>query len=111
MAAEKPEERRRAELLAEQHRINFLQWMQPLDISVLWLSGKTKGKDRTSTLDAIANGQGQIIVGTQALFQESVSFNNLGLVIIDEQHRFGVHQRLSLRDKGMDTSAGKTHIT
>lgn len=98
------------ELLAEQHRINFLQWMQPLDISVLWLSGKTKGKDRTSTLDAIANGQGQIIVGTQALFQESVSFNNLGLVIIDEQHRFGVHQRLSLRDKGMDTSAGKTQF-
>lgn len=98
------------ELLAEQHRLNFLQWMLPLEISVLWLSGKTKGKERSSALESIANGQGQIIVGTQALFQETVSFNNLGLVIIDEQHRFGVHQRLSLRDKGMSTLSGKTQF-
>ncbi|WP_455198170.1 ATP-dependent DNA helicase RecG [Kaarinaea lacus] len=95
------------ELLAEQHRINFSQWMSPLDVSVLWLSGKIKGKERTATLASIANGQGQIVIGTQALFQESVVFKNLGLVIIDEQHRFGVHQRLSLRDKGLDTTTGE----
>lgn len=98
------------ELLAEQHRMNFLQWMEPLNITILWLSSKTKGKERSATLEAIANGRGQIIVGTQALFQESVAFFNLGLVIIDEQHRFGVHQRLSLRDKGMDTSTGNTQF-
>jgi len=98
------------ELLAEQHRLNFSGWMQALNISVVWLSGKTRGKERSTALDAIANGQAQVVVGTQALFQEAVTFNHLGLVIIDEQHRFGVHQRLSLRDKGMRTSTGKTQF-
>lgn len=97
------------ELLAEQHRLNFFQWMEPLNISVLWLSGKTKGKERQATLDAISNGQGQIIVGTQALFQEHVHFARLGLVIIDEQHRFGVHQRLALTEKGMNISNNQVH--
>lgn len=88
------------ELLAEQHRINFTQWLSALDISVFWLSGKTKGPTRRDTLAALSDGSAQVIVGTQALFQEGVEFRQLGLVIIDEQHRFGVHQRLSLRNKG-----------
>ena len=97
------------ELLADQHRLNFHQWMSPLNISVLWLSGKTKGKARQATLEAISNGDGQIIVGTQALFQEQVTFAKLGLVIIDEQHRFGVHQRLALTEKGMNSSQNQSH--
>jgi ATP-dependent DNA helicase RecG len=88
------------ELLAEQHLANFVQWLQPLGVRVEWLSGKTKGKVRQETLSAINCGAAQVIVGTQALFQEGVEFSRLGLVIIDEQHRFGVHQRLALRDKG-----------
>ncbi|HHH48013.1 MAG TPA: ATP-dependent DNA helicase RecG [Gammaproteobacteria bacterium] len=88
------------ELLAEQHRRNFAQWLAPLDIDAHWLSGKTKGKAREQTLAAIADGNARLTVGTQALFQEGVEFHDLGLVIIDEQHRFGVHQRLALREKG-----------
>jgi len=88
------------ELLAEQHRRNFAQWLAPLDIDTHWLSGKTKGKARAQTLAAIADGSARLTVGTQALFQEGVEFHDLGLVIIDEQHRFGVHQRLALREKG-----------
>jgi len=88
------------ELLAEQHLKNFLQWLQPLDIFCVWLSAKVKGKARKQVLAEIANGQGQVIIGTHALFQEQVEFHNLGLVIIDEQHRFGVHQRQALRQKG-----------
>ncbi|WP_404342628.1 ATP-dependent DNA helicase RecG [Pseudoalteromonas mariniglutinosa] len=88
------------EILAEQHSINFSQWFTHLDIEVAWLGGKTKGKERTNTLARIASGKAQMIVGTHALFQEQVTFNNLVLIIIDEQHRFGVHQRLSLREKG-----------
>jgi ATP-dependent DNA helicase RecG len=94
------------ELLAEQHRINFTQWLSALDVSVDWLSGKTKGVARRETLAAMNNGSAQIIVGTQALFQEGVEFKQLGLVIIDEQHRFGVHQRLSLRNKGKGMETG-----
>ncbi|MCF6336575.1 MAG: ATP-dependent DNA helicase RecG [Gammaproteobacteria bacterium] len=88
------------ELLAEQHRINFTQWLSALDVSVFWLSGKIKGAVRKDTLVAMNDGSAQVIVGTQALFQKGVAFRQLGLVIIDEQHRFGVHQRLSLRNKG-----------
>ncbi|HFE32330.1 MAG TPA: ATP-dependent DNA helicase RecG [Gammaproteobacteria bacterium] len=88
------------ELLAEQHRRNFAQWLAALDIDTHWLSGKTKGKAREQTLAAIADGSARLTVGTQALFQEGVEFHDLGLVIIDEQHRFGVHQRLALREKG-----------
>ena len=88
------------ELLAEQHAVNFSRWFSPLDISVAWLGGKTKGKARQTTLQAIADGSAQMIVGTHALFQQQVEFKALTLIIIDEQHRFGVHQRLALREKG-----------
>ena len=90
------------EILAEQHFINFSRWCEPLNIQVGWLAGKVKGKKREAQLEAIANGQAQIVVGTHALFQEDVRFYRLGLAVIDEQHRFGVHQRLSLREKGRD---------
>ncbi|MCX8963202.1 ATP-dependent DNA helicase RecG [Erwinia psidii] len=88
------------ELLAEQHASNFRQWFGPLGIEVGWLAGKQKGKARQAQQDAIASGQVSMIVGTHAIFQEQVRFNGLALVIIDEQHRFGVHQRLALREKG-----------
>jgi len=88
------------ELLAEQHYINFWQWLQPLGINVGWLSGKVKGRKRDQQLAQIASGDAQVVVGTHALFQADVAFCRLGLVIIDEQHRFGVHQRMALRDKG-----------
>jgi ATP-dependent DNA helicase RecG len=88
------------ELLAEQHLKNFSQWFEPLDIPVLWLAGRHKGKARAKRLEQIADGTARLVVGTHALFQESVDFERLGLVIIDEQHRFGVHQRLALRQKG-----------
>jgi ATP-dependent DNA helicase RecG len=88
------------ELLAEQHFSNFEGWFQGLGIKVGWLSGKVKGKARRQVLQDLAAGDVQVAIGTHALFQEEVSFQRLGLVIIDEQHRFGVHQRLSLRDKG-----------
>jgi ATP-dependent DNA helicase RecG len=88
------------EILAEQHAINFQQWFTPLDIGVGWLAGKTKAKARKLALENIASGAMQMVIGTHALFQEQVKFNKLALIIIDEQHRFGVHQRLSLREKG-----------
>ena len=87
------------ELLAEQHFLNFQQWFSELGIQVGWLSGKTKGKQRTIQLEAMANGESQLTIGTHALFQEGVEYERLGLIIIDEQHRFGVHQRLALREK------------
>ncbi|MFM1895095.1 MAG: hypothetical protein RLZZ385_169 [Pseudomonadota bacterium] len=87
------------EILAEQHFANFSRWMGPLDIGVGWLSGKLTGKARDTQLAAIAQGSARIIVGTHALFQSAVEYARLGLVIIDEQHRFGVHQRMALRDK------------
>jgi len=90
------------ELLAEQHCTNFTSWFEPLDVHVGWLSGKVKGKTRGNILEALVTGDIQVVVGTHALFQEDVAFRNLGLVIIDEQHRFGVHQRLALRDKGRE---------
>ncbi|OKY26636.1 ATP-dependent DNA helicase RecG [Thalassotalea sp. PP2-459] len=88
------------EILAEQHAINFQKWFQPLDIAVSWLAGKTKAKARREALAHIADGSAKMVVGTHALFQDDVIFNQLALIIIDEQHRFGVHQRLSLREKG-----------
>ena len=87
------------ELLAEQHFRNFQRWVQPLGINVVWLAGKLKGKVRASAMAALASSA-NIAIGTHALMQEGVQFAKLGLVIIDEQHRFGVHQRLMLRDKG-----------
>ncbi len=88
------------ELLAEQHYQNFLNWFEPLGQRVVFLTGRQKGKARKEALEMIGNGQAGVVIGTHALFQESVEFSKLGLVIIDEQHRFGVHQRLALRDKG-----------
>lgn len=88
------------EILAEQHANNFANWLRPFGIEVGWLAGKVKGKARNVQLEAIKNGDVQMIIGTHALFQESVEFHDLALIIIDEQHRFGVHQRLTLREKG-----------
>ena len=88
------------EILAEQHFINFSKWLAPLGLDVAWLAGKLKGKARTSALAQIADGA-PMVVGTHALFQDEVQFKNLALVIIDEQHRFGVQQRLALRQKGV----------
>ncbi|CAJ1761932.1 ATP-dependent DNA helicase RecG [Aeromonas veronii] len=88
------------ELLAEQHAINFAKWLEPLGIGVGWLAGKQKGKAREEALAAIKDGSVKMVVGTHAIFQEQVVFQRLALVIIDEQHRFGVHQRLALREKG-----------
>lgn len=87
------------EILADQHRQNFEQWFKPLNIGVTWLTGKIKGKARALKLSAIADGTAQMVIGTHALFQDTVEFNDLGLSIIDEQHRFGVHQRLALRQR------------
>ena len=89
------------EILAEQHAINFTNWFTPLDISVGWLAGKTKVKAKRLALEQIASGEMQMIIGTHALFQTDVVFKNLVLIIIDEQHKFGVHQRLTLREKGI----------
>jgi len=88
------------ELLAEQHTINFEQWFTSLGIKVGWLAGKLKGKKREATLAGLADGSINMIVGTHAVFQADVHYKNLALVIIDEQHRFGVQQRLALREKG-----------
>ena len=88
------------EILAEQHRVNFENWFGSLGIEVGWLSGRLKGKKREAMMERVRNGELPMVVGTHALFQESVEFANLGLVIVDEQHRFGVHQRLALRSKG-----------
>lgn len=93
------------EILAEQHFINFKTWFEPLGIQVAWLSGKQKGKAREFSEHLLKTGQAQLAIGTHALFQANVKFKKLGLVIIDEQHRFGVDQRLALREKG---SAGTT---
>ncbi len=88
------------ELLAEQHALTFRKWFEPFGIQVGWLAGKQKGKAREAQQNAIANGEVSIIIGTHAIFQEQVKFHSLALVIIDEQHRFGVHQRLALWKKG-----------
>jgi ATP-dependent DNA helicase RecG len=88
------------EILAEQHYVNFKRWLEPLGIDVAWLAGKLKGKARASAMEQIATGT-PMVVGTHALFQDEVQFKNLALVIIDEQHRFGVQQRLALRKKGV----------
>jgi ATP-dependent DNA helicase RecG len=89
------------ELLAEQHYRSFTQWLTPLGISLAWLSGKLKGESRKTALTKLASGEAAVVIGTHALVQQGVIFKNLALVVIDEQHRFGVHQRLILRDKGL----------
>lgn len=87
------------ELLAEQHLVNFEHWLAPLGVRLVWLAGKVKGRARTQALAAAA-GDGDILIGTQALMQSGVNYARLALVLIDEQHRFGVHQRMALREKG-----------
>lgn len=92
------------EILAEQHYQNFCGWLEPLGIQVTWLTGKVKGKARKDALEAVESGDAQVVIGTHALFQNDVVFQRLALVIVDEQHRFGVHQRLALREKGVGGS-------
>lgn len=87
------------ELLAEQHRRNFENWFAELNITQTWLAGSVKGQKREAVLAAIADGSAALVIGTHALFQDGVDFARLGLVIVDEQHRFGVHQRLTLSEK------------
>jgi ATP-dependent DNA helicase RecG len=89
------------ELLAEQHARNFATWLASFDIPLAFFSGKRTGAARTRALDELASGEAKIAIGTHALFQEGVQFHRLGLAIVDEQHRFGVHQRLMLREKGL----------
>lgn len=89
------------ELLAEQHLRSFRHWLEPLGVEVEWLAGKVTGKARQRALERVAAGA-PVVIGTHALMQEGVGFARLGLVIVDEQHRFGVQQRLSLRDKGLE---------
>jgi ATP-dependent DNA helicase RecG len=88
------------ELLSEQHRRGFASWLEPLGIEPVWLVGRHKGRERAELLETIASGRARLVMGTHALFQDDVIFSDLGLVIIDEQHRFGVHQRMRLRAKG-----------
>ncbi|KAB8313951.1 ATP-dependent DNA helicase RecG [Tolypothrix campylonemoides VB511288] len=89
------------ELLAEQHLANLRAWLEPLGVRVAWLAGKVTGRARRDALAQVADGTSQVVVGTHALMQEGVAFHDLALAIVDEQHRFGVHQRLALRDKGV----------
>ncbi len=93
------------ELLAEQHLVNLRSWLEPLGVRVAWLAGKVTGKARATVLADVASGAAQVVVGTHALMQEGVAFHDLALAIVDEQHRFGVHQRLALREKGASDDA------
>lgn len=97
------------ELLAEQHYQSFRDWLTPLGITVAWLTGRLKAKERRQMLAAIDSGEAAVAVGTHALFQQEVVFRALGLVIVDEQHRFGVHQRLALREKGLQADGSHPH--
>ena len=96
------------EILAEQHWRSFGEWFEPLGIAMAWLSGRVKGVKRREALATISGGEAQLVIGTHALFQDDVVFDRLGLVIVDEQHRFGVHQRLALTNKS-DPTAGRAH--
>lgn len=97
------------ELLAEQHLVNLRGWLEPLGVRVAWLAGKVTGRARAQVLADVASGAAQVVVGTHALMQEGVAFRDLALAIVDEQHRFGVHQRLALVDKGAsDGAAART---
>jgi len=96
------------EILAEQHWRCFSEWFEPMKIEPTWLSGSQRAAARRESLATIASGKARLIIGTHALFQEGVGFHRLGLVVIDEQHRFGVHQRMALRDKGV-SAAGHPH--
>jgi len=97
------------ELLAEQHARNFAQWLEPLNVPMVMLSSKRVGTARKRALAQLAAGEAQIAIGTHALFQTEVAFQRLGLAIIDEQHRFGVEQRLLLREKGLACTGRPPH--
>lgn len=97
------------EILSEQHYINFCHWFEPLGIKVVWLTGQLKGKKRQQVLEKIASGEAQVIVGTHALFQEDVEYLNLALAITDEQHRFGVQQRMGLARKASNKTINDHH--
>ena len=99
------------ELLAEQHQLNFQKWFEPLGVRVGMLSGKMKVKEKRDQAENIALGLSKMVVGTHALFSDNVIFQNLALIIVDEQHRFGVHQRLSLREKGMNNGLVPHQLT
>lgn len=88
------------EILAEQHYRKMLGWLNPLGIQIAWLTGSQSKKERDAAMQSMVDGGAQLVIGTHALFQEAVQFKKLGLAIIDEQHRFGVQQRLALRKKG-----------
>jgi ATP-dependent DNA helicase RecG len=90
------------EILAEQHFRKIAAWMEPLGVKVAWLTGSQKKKEKAEAQALVESGMAQLVIGTHALIQESVQFARLGLVIIDEQHRFGVGQRLALRNKGAE---------
>jgi ATP-dependent DNA helicase RecG len=90
------------EILAEQHFRKIAQWMEPLGVRIAWLTGSLKKKEKEAAQNLIASGEAKLVIGTHALIQEGVEFSRLGLVIVDEQHRFGVGQRLALRNKGLD---------
>ncbi len=96
------------EILAEQHFRKIALWMEPLGVKVAWLTGSLKKKEKDAALALIESGDAQLVIGTHALIQESVEFSRLGLVIVDEQHRFGVGQRLALRNKGFDAGSAST---
>jgi ATP-dependent DNA helicase RecG len=93
------------EILAEQHYLKFRDWLEPLGLKVVWLAAALKSKTKKEALAQIADGSAQVVVGTHALFQEGVEFHSLALAVVDEQHRFGVAQRLALREKGGLTQA------
>ena len=93
------------EILAEQHFRKLVHWLEPLGVGVAWLTGSRKGKARTQMVERVASGQAALVVGTHAVIQDDVQFAKLGLAIIDEQHRFGVQQRLALRRKLVDMLA------
>ena len=93
------------EILADQHFRKIAAWMAPLGVRVTWLTGSLKKKDKTSAQQRIESGEAQLVIGTHALIQDAVRFARLGLVIVDEQHRFGVSQRLTLRNKGLGTNS------
>jgi len=88
------------EILAEQHFRKFGEWLAPLGVRIAWLTGSQAKKERRTTLARVASGDASVVVGTHALFQEEVEFASLALAVVDEQHRFGVEQRLALRSKG-----------
>ena len=90
------------EILAEQHFRKLVGWLEPLGVRIAWLTGSRKGKGRTQMLERVASGEAALVVGTHAVIQAEVEFARLGLAIIDEQHRFGVEQRLALRQKLRD---------